>query len=177
MTRGILKPSGTPFYEFNFTEVWPVYLQSDEAVVYRGTEINDRDLSANNLDSVSASFFYATELSGIRHCRMDFSRLNISLIADNNDVVNVEFLPTKHLNYGIEAISSGMTDLKYRQTAPDMVTTINRGDQSLLGDYTLNATVEMGVTNNKMDANFQLEGRSCCPGAGASVWESDRDTI
>ena len=111
ITREILKPFGTPFYEFNFTEVWPVHFQSDEAVVYKGTEINDRDLSANNRDFVSASFLYATELSGVRRCRMDFSRVNITLIADNNDVVNVEFLPIKHLNYGIEAFSSGMTDL------------------------------------------------------------------
>lgn len=167
ITRVILKPSGTPFYEFNFTEVWPVHFQSDEAVVYRGIEINDLDLSANNRDCVSASFLYATELSGVRRSSMDFSRVNITLIADNNDVVKVEFLPIKHLNYGIEAFSSGMTDLKYKQTAPDMITTINEGDQSFFGDYTLNATIEMGATNNKRDTVFQFEGCSFYPGAGA----------
>lgn len=175
ITRGILKPSGTPFYEFNFTVVWPVHYQSDEAVVYKGAEINDRDLSRNNLDFVSTSFLDATELSGVRRCRMEFSRVNITLIADNDDVVNLEFLPTKQLNYGIEAFSSGMTDLSYRQTAPDMVTTVIEGDQSFYGDYTLNATVDMGAINNKMDTNLQLEGRSCCPGAGAGAWESDGD--
>ena len=138
--------------------------QSDEAVVYRGTEINDRDLSANNLDFVSSSFLYATELSGIKRSRMDFSRVNITLTADNDDVVKVEFLPNKNLNYSIEAFSSGMTDLSYRQTAPDMVTTINEGDQSFFGDYTLNATIEMGATNNKMEKNFQFEGCNFCPG-------------
>ena len=176
ITREILKPSGTPFYEFNFTEVWPVHFQSDEAVVYRGKEINDRDLSANNRDYVSTSFFYATELSGVRRSSMDFSRVNITLIADNNDVVKVEFLPIKHLNYDIEAFSSGMTDLKYKQTAPDMVTTINEGDQSFFGDYTLNATIEMGATNNKMETDLLLEGCSCYPGAGAGDWEDGGDT-
>ena len=48
-----------------------------------------------------------------------------------------------------------------------MVTTINEGDQSFFGDYTLNATIEMGATNNKIDKNFQFEGCSFCPGAGA----------
>jgi hypothetical protein len=166
ITREILKPFGTPFYEFNFTEAWPVHFQSDEAVVYKGTEINDRDLSVNNPDSVSASFLYATELSGIKHSSMEFSRVNITLLADNDDVVSVEFLPTKYMNYGIEAFSSGMTDLKYKQTAPDMVTTINEGDQSFFGDYTLNATIAMGATNKKWDSDYLFEGCSYCPGAG-----------
>jgi len=173
ITRVILKPSGTPFYEFNFTEVWPVHFQSDEAIIYKGREINDLDLSANNRDLVSASFLYATELSGVRRSSMEFSHVNITLIADNNDVVKVEFLPVKHLNYGIEAFSSGMTDLKYKQTAPDMVTTINEGDQSFFGDYTLNATIEMGATNNKMETDLLLEGCSCCPGAGAGAWDQE----
>ena len=171
ITREVLKPSGTPFYEFNFTEVWPVQFQSDDAVVYRGTEINDRDLSANNLDFISSSFLYAVELSGTKRSRMDFSRVNITLTADNDDVVKVEFLPNKNLNYSIEAFSSGMTDLSYRQTAPDMVTIINEGDQSFFGDYALNATIEMGAINNKMETDFLLEGYSCCPGAGAGAWD------
>jgi len=160
INREILKPPGSSFYEFNFTEVWPVHFQSEEAVVYKGTEINDRDLSRNNLDFVSASILYATELSGIKSCRTEFSRVNITLTADNDDVVNVEFLPIKHLIYGIEAFSTGKTDLKYRQTAPDMVTTINEGDQSFFGDYALNATIEMGAINKKWDTDYQFEGCS-----------------
>ena len=167
ITREVLKPSGSAFYGFNFTEVWPVHLQSDEAVVYKGLEINDRDLSINNLDSVSASFLHATELTLIKRCSMDFSRVNISLLADNDDIVNVKFLPTKLMNYGIEAFSSGLTDLSYRQIAPDMVTTVNEGDQSFFGDYTLNATISMGAINKKWDSDYQLEGCSYCPGA----WE------
>jgi hypothetical protein len=173
ITREVLKPSGTPFHEFNFTENWPVKFESDEAVVYRGTEINDRDLSRNNLDLVSSSFLHAVELSGTKHCHMEFSRLNITVTADNDDVVKVEFLPTKNLNYSIEAFSSGMTDLSYRQTAPDMVTIINEGDQSFFGDYALNATIEMGATNKKRNTDFQFMGCSGCPGACA--WESGED--
>ena len=77
-----------------------------------------------------------------------------TLIAD--DVVKVEFLPNKNLNYSIEAFSSGMTDLSYRQTAPDMVTIINEGDQSFFADYALNATIEMGATNNKTETDFHM---------------------
>jgi hypothetical protein len=57
-----------------------------------------------------------------------------------------------------------------------MVTTINEGDQSFFGDYALNATIEMGATNNKMETDLLLEGCSCCPGAGAGAWENGEDT-
>ncbi len=175
ITREIIKPSGVPFYEFNFTEIWPVHFQSDEAVVYSGTYINDFDLSANNRDFVSTSFLYATELSEIKRCDMELERVNITLIADNVDVISVDFLPTKHLIYGIEAFSSGMTDLRYQQTASDMVTTINKGDQRFLGDYTLNATIVMGATDKKRDTDYQLEGSSCCPGCREFVEDPGTD--
>jgi len=171
VTREILKPSGYPFYRFNFTEIWPVHLQSNEAVVYRGLEINDRDLSINNLDRISSSFLYASELSAIKHCRMEISHLNITVIADNGSVIDVEFLPTKQMSFGIEAFSSGMAELSYQETAPDMVTTINEGYQRFLGDYSLNATIEMGASNMKRLADFQ-EGYGCCP--GCRVWEEDQ---
>ena len=158
ITREILKPAGTPYYEFNFTEVWPVHLQSEEAVVYNGMEINDFDLTMNNLDLVASSFLHATELSEIKRYSMELERLNITLFADDVDVVSVNIYPNKHLNYGIEAFTSGKTHLQYRQTAADMVTTINEGDQSFFGDYTLNASISMGATNKKKETDFQLEG-------------------
>ncbi len=159
ITREILKPSGTPFYEFNFTEVWPVHLQSDEAVVYSGMEINDLDLAANNLDFVASSFLQATDLSEIKRYSMELERLNITLIANDVDVTSVNFQPSKHLNYGIEAFNSGKTHLLYRQTAEDMVTTINEGDQSFFGDYTLKASISMGAINKRKQTDFQLD---CC---------------
>lgn len=162
-TREVLKPSGIPFYEFNFTEVWPVHLQSDEAVVYSGMEINDLDLTANNLDFVASSFLHATELSEIKRYSMELERLNITLIANDVDVMSVNFHPSKHLNYSIEAFTSGLTNLLYRQTAADMVTTINEGDQSFFGDYTLKASISMGAINKKKQTDFQLEGCGFSP--------------
>lgn len=70
----------------------------------------------------------------------------------------MNFNPNKHLNYG-EAFTSGKTRLLYRQTAADMVTTINEGDQSFFGDYALKASISMGAINKKKETDFQLQ---CC---------------
>jgi hypothetical protein len=71
----------------------------------------------------------------------------------------IEMQTNKHLNYGIEAFASGKTRLLYRQNAADtdMVTTINEGDQSFYGNYTLKASISMGATNKKKETDFQLE--------------------
>lgn len=140
-----------------------MHLQSDEAVVCSGIEIDDLDLTANNLDFVASSFLHATELSEIKRYSMELERLNISLIANDVDVAGVNFHPSKHLNYGIEAFTSGMTNLSYRQTAADMVTTINKGDQSFFEDYTLKASISMGATNKKKETDFRLEGCGFSP--------------
>ena len=147
ITRDILKRSGSPYYEFNFTEIWPVHFQSERALVYSGTMINDLDLTKNNLDWVATSFRRSPQLSTIRSSRMDLENLNISLLADNDDVLQVEFLPAKSLNYSIQAFSSGQTELSYAQTASDMTSIISRGEEIFLGDYTLIAAINMSASN------------------------------
>jgi len=128
ITREIIKRSGSPYFEFNFTEVWPVHFQSERALVYHGMMINDLDLARNNLDWAATSFRRSPELSSIRRFTMDLERANISLVADEDDVLQVEFLPTKQLNYSIQAFCSGQTELSYAQTASDMITIISRGE-------------------------------------------------
>lgn len=147
ITRNILKRPGSPYYEFNFTELWPVHFQSEKALVYSGTMINDLDMTKNNLDWVATGFRRSSHLSSIRRCEMDLERTNISLIADWDDVRRVEFLPVKSLNYSIQAISSGLTELSYAQTASDMTSIIRRGDEIFYGDYSLIAAINMSATN------------------------------
>ncbi len=147
ITRNILKRSGSPYYEFNFTEIWPVHFQSEKALVYSGTMINDLDLTGNNLDWVATSFRRSPQLSTIRSSKMDLENLNISLVADGNDVVQVEFLPNKSLNYSIQAFSSGLTELSYSQRASDMTSIVSRGEEIFFGDYTLIATINMSASN------------------------------
>jgi len=147
ITRDILKRSGSPYYEFNFTELWPVHYQSERALIYSGTMINDLDLTKNNLDWASTSFRRSTQLSAIRSYKMDLENLNISLLADNDDVLQVEFLPNKSLNYSIHAFSSGLTELSYAQTASDMASIVSRGEEIFFGDYTLIAAINMSASN------------------------------
>jgi hypothetical protein len=78
---------------------------------------------------------------------MDLERLNISLLADNDDVVQVEFLPSKSLNYSIQAFSSGQTELSYAQTASDMTSIVSKGEEIFFGDYTLIAAINMSASN------------------------------
>lgn len=145
--REIIKRSNSTYYEINFTEVWPVHFQSEKSLVYSGRMINDLDQITNNMDWVCSSFRYSPELSSVRSQRMDLERLNISLIADDDDVLQVEFLPIKSLNYSIQAYSSGMTGLSYMQTSPDMNGIMSQGEEIFFGDYSLNATIAMSATN------------------------------
>lgn len=145
--REIIKRSNSTYYEINFTEVWPVHFRSEKSLVYSGRMINDLDQITNNMDWVCSSFRYSPELSSVRSQRMDLERLNISLIADDDDVLQVEFLPIKSLNYSIQAYSSGMTGLSYMQTSPDMNGIMSQGEEIFFGDYSLNATIAMSATN------------------------------
>ena len=166
ITRDIIKPSGSPFYIFNFAELWPVHLQSDKAIVYRGSGINDLDLSENNLDYAETNFLYATELSCIRSCNMEFEGMNATVIADDEDVIRVEILPIKHINYSIESFSIGLMDLKYRQIDLDAITPIESGSQSYYGEYTLNATIRMSTASRNFDVDDGSEQICCLPGSG-----------
>lgn len=147
INREIVKRFGSPYYELNFTEVWPVHFQSEKALIYNGRMINDLEQSKNNLDWVATSFRYSPELNSIRSCRMDLERLNISLIADNEDVMQVDFLPTKSLNYSIQSFSSGQTTLSYAQTGRDMTAIISKGEETFIGNYSLTAAINMSATN------------------------------
>ena len=147
IVREIIKRSGSPYFEFNFTEVWPVHFQSERALVYHGTMINDLDLSRNNLDWAATKFSRSPELSSIRRYSMDLERTNISLLADEDDVLQVQFLPTKQLNYSIQAFCSGQTELSYARTASDMITILSRGEETFFGDYSLVAAINMSATN------------------------------
>ena len=147
IVREIIKRSGSPYFEFNFTEVWPVHFQSERALVYHGMMINDLDLARNNLDWAATSFSRSPELSSIRRYSMDLERTNISLLADEDDVLQVEFLPTKQLNYRIQSFCSGQTELSYAETASDMTTITSRGEETFFGDYSLVAAIKMSATN------------------------------
>ena len=147
ITREIIKRSGSPYFEFNFTEVWPVHFQSERALVYHGTMINDLDLARNNLDWAATKFCRSPELSSIRRYSMDLERTNISLLADEDDVLQVQFLPTKQLNYSIQAFCSGQTELSYARTASDMTTITSRGEETFFGDYSLAAAINMSASN------------------------------
>ena len=145
--RDIAKNPGSIYYEIDFAEVWPVHFRSEKTLLYSGRMINDLEQTMNNLDGVSTSFRYSPELSSIRSLRMDLDQFNISLIADDADVLEVEFLPIKSLDYSIQAYSSGLTGLSYIQTSPDMTGIISQGEELFFGDYSLTAVINMSASN------------------------------
>jgi hypothetical protein len=168
VTRAISKSPGSPLYIFNFTEVWPVLIRSDRAVIYNGSGINERDIASNNLDYASTSFSQCRELSKVRTSDLVLKRMNVTVIADEEDYRSVEFLPTKYLDYNIDAYSSGMADLSYRQTSPDMVRPVNEGDEQYRGSYFIGAGVSMGTADGCFQPDDNWLGlcsssKSSCP--------------
>jgi hypothetical protein len=157
--RKIIKPKDSPFFTFEFSEIWPVVARADRAVIYRGVGINDRDLLSNNLDFAGTSFLNSRELSKVRYSDMMLLCMNTTVVEDNEDFINVAFLPTKRLSYQIDAFSSGITDLRYRETAPDMVTALAEGNDRYYGNYSLTAKISMGTLPIWLNNEWGLE---CC---------------
>ena len=152
------KPLGTDLYTIEYkNEKWPVFLRASRTVAYSGQQINDRELLGNNGDFVGASFLYNHELSKDRKSVMWLQRMNATVLATDDSILLVEFKPTKYLGYLIQANSSGMADLSYRnqdfrKTQNDLrrstypYPSISEGDERYYGTYNLSRKIEMRST-------------------------------
>jgi len=72
---------------------------------------------------------YNTEFSKVNICDMNLMRMNVTVIVGEDGVERVSFEPTKNLSCWISDQSTGISSLRYKQTASDQKTVISEGEE------------------------------------------------
>ncbi len=161
VNRTYFKPAGSDVWTITLEENWPVSLNASKTVDYLGKNINDRDCAGNNGDSIGASFLYNRELSRERNVALRLDRLNATVVATNDTIISADVFPTRSTVYDITSHSTGIADLKYRQT-DSRGEVVNFGEERYSGTYDINRKVEMeSVYTNETNKTDWL---SCCVG-------------
>jgi hypothetical protein len=161
ITRNITKVYESPMHIFEFQEVWPVILRSSSSLSYEGLEINDRDLAWNDLDYAGNENLYSEQLYKIRICDLELKRLNVTVTASEGGVEQVEFLPTKSIQYLVDTDFTGVGTLRYRQVAPDQVTVLNGNEEAFYGRYHITSQAKMGLDHLRIIGEEET-GLNCC---------------
>lgn len=97
-------------------EDWPVFLGAGRLLAYQGQNINYRDHAGNNRDFVGSNFLYSKKLLQLRGLDMYLNRMNISILADDKELLDTEVMPIGNLSYKMDANVTGISDLTYRKT-------------------------------------------------------------
>ncbi len=153
------KPAGSNVWTITFEENWPVALNASRMIDYTGTGLNDRDCVGNNLDSVGATFLYNKEFSKGRTAGLKLDRMNATVIATDDTIIRADVMPTRSTDYGLESHSTGIADLRYRQTYPDE-TAHNSGLERYYGTYDIKRNIEMRSVYS--DLVNKTDWLSCC---------------
>jgi hypothetical protein len=158
------KPSGSATYTIEYrNEMWPVILRADRSLEYSGQQINERDFEGNNGDFVGANFLYNHELFMNQSSLMWLQRANATVVATDNAILSAEFEPTKYLGNLIQAESTGIADLSYRQrdsqydVKHQMYPSLNEGEERYYGTYDLARIIEMRSVFKRSDDIYDLD--------------------
>lgn len=119
VTLDILKLSDPDIYVIDYYENWPVRTSISKNLEYSGKGINEWDSSGDDHDFISTNQLYSTDLSKKFDITMNQTRMNITVLAMENGVLQAEAHPTMDLNYGLSLSATGISDIKYQQSAAD----------------------------------------------------------
>jgi hypothetical protein len=161
VNRTYFKPAGSDVWTITLEENWPVTLNASKTLDYVGEMINDRDASGNNGDCVGGSFLYNTELSRERNVAMRLDRLNATVIATKDTIVSADVFPTRSTVYDTRSHSTGIADLRYRQT-DSRGELINLGEERYSGTYDITRKVEMVLVET--NETEEIDWLACCVG-------------
>lgn len=161
VNRTYAKPAGSDVWTITLEENWPVTLNASRTVDYLGKNINDRDWTGNNGDAVGSTFLYNPELSRERDVALRLDGLNATIIATNDTIISSDVYPTRSTLYDITSHSTGIANLRYRQT-DSRGDLINLGEERYTGTYDITRRVEMGLVY--ANETNKTDWLSCCVG-------------
>ncbi len=147
----LTKLGGQDFIVVQFFEVWPVILRSSKTIKYSGKEINDREFAGNNLDFAGSNLLYNKELSKETNVGVLLRNMNATVIAanDNDSILSADFMPNKEMYYDSRTYTTGIAEMKYRQTSSSYdlkhgtYAVLNEGDERYNGKYNITRSIHM----------------------------------
>ncbi len=155
-------------------EEWPVVLRSSKIIKYSGKEINDREFAGNNLDFAGSNLLYNRELSKETNVGMLLRNMNATVFADNNDtMLSANFMPNKEMYYDTRTYTTGIADLKYRQTSSSYdfkrgtYRVLNEGDERYSGNYNISRSLHMN-SDFKYNA-LEFDWQTCFISSGNNL--------
>jgi len=151
----VFKPSGSPIYTITLDETWAAYMKAIRTMEYFGRQINDRDFEGNNRDYVGANLLYNQELFKDRRSIMWIDRMNATVLATDDVIVEARFQPTKYLGYRITTHTTGLADFKYKFSDEKYDVKLrsyparSEGRERYYGTYDLIRRIEMKTVYDK----------------------------
>jgi len=147
----VTKLAGQSLIIIQLFEEWPVILKSSKIIKYSGIEINNREFAGNNLDFAGSSLLYNTELSKETNVGMLLRNMNVTVFAtnDNDTLLSADFMPNKEMYYDTRTYTTGIADMKYRQTSSSYdfkrgtYRVLNEGDERYSGNYNISRSLHM----------------------------------
>ena len=136
-------------YTIKFFDQWPVLLRSSKTIKYSGKGINNREFAGNNLDYAGSNLLYNKELSKETNVGMLLRTTNATVFAANETFLSADFMPNKELYYNSRTYTTGIADLKYRQTGPNYdfkrgaYSMIGEGEERYSGSYNITRSIYM----------------------------------
>ena len=150
--------SGSPVYTIQYVEQWPVILKYGKNMRYSGREINDREFVGNNLDFAGSSLLYNQELSKDTYAGLLLKRMNATVLATDDAILSAEFMPSREMIYRIKTHTTGIADLKYRLTEPqlrsqtcDCYPALSEGEERYVGTYNISRSIHIKSDFEKPD--------------------------
>jgi hypothetical protein len=147
-------------------EVWPVILKSSKTMKYSGKEINDREFAGNSQDYAGSNLLYNKELSKETNVGMLLRNMNATVFATNDAILSADFMPNKEMYYDTRTYTTGIAEMKYRQTSSNY--DFKRGTYTVLGDGYERYNGIYNITRSiHMKSDFQYseledDGLPCC---------------
>jgi hypothetical protein len=154
----VFKPTGSDIYTFTYYEIWPVLLTASRTLKYSGKQINDLDFEGNNRDLAGSKLLYNRQLSKERRTVMWLDRMNATVLATDDAILQAEFMPTKYFGHMIRANTTGIADLSYRLSDSQYAIkrreypALSEGEERYYGAYNLARKIETRSIFEKSDA-------------------------
>lgn len=171
--EGPNKPAGSSVYTIKIIEQWPVVLRSSKAIEYSGEGINNREYAGNNLDYAGSNLLYNKELSKETNVGMLLTKMNATLHLTDDSFISADFLPNKEMYYDTRTYTTGIADMKYRQTGSSY--DFKRGDYRMFGEgeeryygsYDITRSIHM--KSDYLELDKEEDGLPCCFSVGNDI--------
>jgi tetratricopeptide (TPR) repeat protein len=178
----VSKTPGSDIYTFSYLESWPVLLAVNREINYSGQQIDHRDFEGNNQDFAENNLLYNKVLKKDLKATMLLKDWNATVQATNDSILSANLYPKKFLNYETNISTTGIADLRYRQSSSlfnvgrQTYFSANENRETYYGTFNISRKMKMEMKYYRPslddENNKGYEWLSCCYGG----WLSDQNS-